>query len=191
MTTLLILGGSLRSASYNTALARALAELAPADVHVDVATPHGIPLYDGDAEAADGVPGTVRELQERLGASDGLILVSPEYNQGVPGVLKNTIDWLTRPPSQVAQLFRGRPVAVCGASPGAGGTRTAQYAWLPTLRGLGMQVWNEQGLALGGAGDAFDSTGSLSDDDQRTRAQNFITGFARFVARLERDAPAV
>ncbi len=174
------LSGSLRRGSYNTALARALCAQAPDDCVVDVATPADIPLYDGDREAESGLPEAVEELKGRLAVADGLILVTPEYNQGVPGVLKNTVDWLTRPPDDIGRVFRGKPVALCGTTLGGAGTRSAQYAWLPTLRTLGTRLYSEQTLLLSRAGDLFDADGSLVDDNTRQRVAQLIAGFATF-----------
>ncbi len=182
MPSLVLLSGSLRRDSRNTALARALAALAPDDYRCEVATPAAIPLYDGDLEQSEGIPAAVSKLKERIAAADGLVLVTPEYNQGVPGVLKNTIDWISRPPGDAARVLRGRPVALCGATPSTAGTRTAQYAWLPTLRGLGMLQWAGGSLLVGSAGEAFDADGAFADPAMRDRAQRFITEFGRWAA---------
>src|SRR4051812_36451819 len=104
MTTVLGLSGSLRAASYNTALLRTAAGLMPEGATLDIATPHGIPLYDGDAEAREGIPEAVQALKARLLAADALLLATPEYNNGVPGVLKNAIDWLSRPSSDIGRV---------------------------------------------------------------------------------------
>lgn len=180
MTNLVALSGSTRRGSLNTSLARACAVLAPEGVSIDVQTPSGIPLYDGDAEAEHGVPETVEALKERIVGADGVILVTPEYNQGVPGVLKNTVDWLSRPPSDIARVFRDRPFALCGASAGAMGSRSAQYAWLPTLRALGVHLWNGGTLYVPSAGHSFDEAGRLSDDRMRERVEGFVGRFAAF-----------
>lgn len=182
MSRLIALSGSMRRASHNTALARELARLAPDGCEIVVHTPAGIPPYDGDAETEQGVPDAVTRLKDDVIGSDGLLLVTPEYNQGVPGVLKNAIDWMSRPSSDIARVFRGRPVAVCGATPGGNGTRAAQSAWLPTLRALGMCMWNERLLFVAGAGRAFDESGQLADDDLRRRAADFVSGFAAFTS---------
>lgn len=182
MTSLVLLSGSLRKDSLNTRLAHALAGLAPEDCSCHVATPRGIPLYDGDVEESEGIPDAVTALKERIAAADGLVLVTPEYNQGVPGVLKNTVDWLSRPPSDIGRVLRGRPVALCGATPGGGGTRTAQYAWLPTLRGLGMPLWAGGVLHVADAGSAFTATGALADERLHNRAERFISGFSAWCA---------
>ena len=180
MTTILGISGSLRQASYNTALLRAMAAAAPAAVSVEIATLHGIPLYDGDVEA-EGIPVAVTDLKERVVAADGLLLVSPEYNNAIPGVFKNAIDWLSRPPKDSPRVFRGRPVAVVGASPGGFGTILAQNAWLPVLRTLGMLPWFGGRLAVSRAGGVFDADGKLVDEQVREQAAAFLAGFANFV----------
>src|SRR3954469_19503988 len=116
MPAVLGLSGSLRAGSYNTALLRTAAGLMPAGATLEIVTPHGIPLYDGDAEAREGIPAAVQALKGRLVAADALLLAPPEYNNGIPGVLKNVIDWLSRPASDIGRVFGNRPVAVVGAS---------------------------------------------------------------------------
>lgn len=180
MTHIVALSGSLRRASFNTALANAFVELAPSGISVEVFTPAGIPLYDADVEAAEGIPDSVASLKERIVSADGMILVTPEYNQGVPGVLKNTVDWLSRPPADIGRVFGDRPLALCGASAGRGGSRAAQYAWLPTLRALGVRLWNGGQLYLPAAGGLMGDDGRLADHDMRERVQGFVRGFAEF-----------
>lgn len=113
MTRLLALSGSLRASSLNTALARAAQQYAPQGIQIDVATLHGIALYDGDAETQDGIPHAVLALKEKILAEDGLLLVTPEYNNGVPGVFKNGIDWLSR--ADMKAVFGGRPAPLSWA----------------------------------------------------------------------------
>lgn len=178
---LIAFSGSLRAGSWNTALARELAALAPDGCAVEVVTPRGIPLYDGDLEAEAGVPQAVEYLKDRVAAADGLVLVTPEYNQGIPGVFKNAIDWMTRPASDIKRVFRAKPVALTGATPGGAGTRSAQYAWLPPLRALGARVYSEQTLFVANAADRFDADGALVDADIRKRAQALMAGFCAYV----------
>ena len=130
MTKLIGISGSLRRGSFNTALLRAAAEFVPDGAELTVETIHGIPLYDADVETADGMPERVSELKESIVAADGLLLATPEYNNSMPGVFKNAIDWLSRPPSDVKRVFSGKPVALIGASPGNFGTTLSQTAWL-------------------------------------------------------------
>lgn len=99
MTRLIGISGSLRRGSFNTALLRAGAELMPEGTELTVETIRGIPLYDGDQETAEGIPEQVATLKDAIAAADGLLLVTPEYNNSIPGVLKNAIDWLSRPPA--------------------------------------------------------------------------------------------
>lgn len=181
MPQILGLSGSLRRASFNTALLRSAVSLAPAGSEIEARTLHGVPLYDGDLEAEEGVPAAVAALKAALGACDGLLLVTPEYNNGIPGVFKNAIDWMSRPPGGT-DLFKGKPVAVIGASPGNFGTILAQNHWLPVLRTLGTRPWFEGRLMVSRAPAMFDAEGNLTDEATRSRLANFLAGFADFVA---------
>ncbi len=181
MTTIIGLSGSLRRGSYNTALLRAAVEAAPQGCTLMPKTIHGIPLYDGDLEASEGVPAAVAALKEAILAADGLLLVTPEYNNSVPGAFKNAVDWLTRPASDIPRVFGGRPVAVIGASPGPYGTILSQSAWLPVLRTLGTNPWFGGRLQVMHARSVFDAEGALVSDDIRARLATFVAGFAAFV----------
>jgi len=183
MSNVLGLSGSLRAGSFNTALLRAAAGLMPAGSTLEVVTLHGIPLYDGDAEARDGIPAAARALKDRIAACDGLLLATPEYNNGMPGVLKNGIDWLSRPSSDIARIFGDRPVAVIGASPGGFGTILAQNAWLPVLRTLGTRPWFGGRLMVSRAGQVFDANGAMVDEKMKLQLQQFLQGFVEFLAR--------
>lgn len=141
MIRLLGISGSLRRASFNTGLLRAATALALDGATLQVGSIAGIPLYNGDDEREQGIPPAVQALKQQLAEADGLLLFTPEYNNSLPGVFKNAIDWLTRPSSEIGPLFGGKPVAVLGASPGGFGTILAQDAWLPVLRTLGTRPW--------------------------------------------------
>ena len=180
-TTLVGIAGSLRRDSYNAALLRAAAELTPRFCRLETAAIAGIPLYDGDRETSAGIPDAVSELKDRIAASDGLVLATPEYNGSIPGVLKNAIDWLTRPAQDIGRVFRGRPVALMGATPGRWGTRSAQTAWLPVLRALGTRPWFGDPLFVSQARTVFDGAGNIIDEDVRERLERFVNGFAEFV----------
>jgi NAD(P)H-dependent FMN reductase len=183
MTRILGLSGSLRAGSFNTALLRAAAALMPAGASLDVATLHGIPLYDGDAEARDGIPAAVTALKQRIVDSDALLIATPEYNNGMPGVLKNGIDWLSRPSADIARVFGMRHVAIIGASPGGFGTIMAQNAWLPVLRTLGVQPWFGSRLMVSRAGQVFDEGGAMVDEKMKAQLQQFLQGFVTAVQR--------
>jgi chromate reductase, NAD(P)H dehydrogenase (quinone) len=141
MTQLLGISGSLRKGSFNTALLRAAAEMLPAETTPDVRTLHGVPLYDADLETSTGIPPMVAALKDAFAAADGVVLSTPEHNNSIPGVFKNGIDWLSRPPADVPRMFAGKCIAVIGASAGGFGTILSQNAWLPVLRTLGTRPW--------------------------------------------------
>lgn len=181
MIRILGISGSLREQSFNTALLRAAQPLCGPDTALELATLRGIPLYDGDQEQREGLPPAVEALKQRVAACDGLLLATPEYNNGVPGVFKNAIDWLSRPAADIARVFGGRPVAVIGASPGGFGTILAQNGWLPVLRTLGTRYWAGGRLMVSRAHQAFDAQGTLTDETVRTELRKFLEGFAQFV----------
>jgi chromate reductase len=181
MTRIIGISGSLRSGSINTALLRATAQLAPEGTVLEVETLKGIPLYDGDVEAAEGVPAVVTALKDRIANAEGLLLVTPEYNNSMPGVFKNGVDWLSRPPSDIARVFGGRPVALMGASPGGFGTILSQNAWLPVLRTLGMRPWFGARIMVSRADKVFDKNGEILDHQVRMQVQQFINGFVDFI----------
>jgi NAD(P)H-dependent FMN reductase len=177
MANIIGIAGSLRAGSYNAALLRTAATLMPPGATLEIASIRGIPLYDGDVETNDGIPPAVEQLKNQIAAADGLLLATPEYNNSMPGVLKNAIDWLTRPPADIARVFGKRPVAVIGASPGGFGTILAQNAWLPVLRTLGMQPWFGGRLMVSRAGNVFNDAGELIDEKTRAQLQQFLQGF--------------
>jgi chromate reductase len=181
MTHLIGLSGSLRKASYNSALLNAAIELAPEGMTIEAGSIRGIPLYDGDLEAATGIPPTVAQLKELIAAADGLLLVTPEYNNSIPGVFKNAIDWLSRPANDLPRVFGGKPVAVMGASPGRFGTIMSQAAWLPVLRVLGARPWFGSPLYVSAVHKALDAEHRLVDEEVRERLRKFLAGFATFI----------
>lgn len=190
MTRLIGISGSLRRASLNTALLHAAVELAPAGVELEAATLHGIPLYDGDVEASEGIPAAVAALKDKVAQADGLVLFTPEYNNGIPGVFKNAIDWMSRPPADSGRVFTAKPVAICGASPGGFGTTLSQNAWLSVLHTLQTEVWSGGRLALARANTLMDAQGKLADEATRTRLAKFIADFAAHVQSRGGARPA-
>ena len=182
MTKVLGIAGSLRRGSYNAALLRAASRLMPPDSTLEVASIRGIPLYDGDIEA-QGIPASVAQLKEAIVAADGVLLVTPEYNNSIPGVLKNTIDWLSRPASDIKRVFGGRPFALIGASPGPFGTVLSQAAWLPVLRTLGTLAWFGGRVAVPRAANAFDEAGTFKDPALEEHLRQFLAGYVGFIRR--------
>jgi chromate reductase, NAD(P)H dehydrogenase (quinone) len=181
MAKLIGLSGSLRQGSFNTALLRAAAGLMPAGSELQVRTIRGIPLYDADAESAEGIPPAVTDLKDAIAAADGLILATPEYNNSIPGVTKNAIDWLTRPPADIKRVFGNKAVALVGATPGGFGTILSQNEWLPVLRYLGTRPWFGGRLLVSHAHTLMDASGNLTDDKTREQLKQFLQGFVEFV----------
>lgn len=186
MTRIIGLSGSLRQGSYNSALLRAAAELMPPNCELVIRSICGIPLYDGDVEVTDGIPAPVTTLKDEIATADGLLLVTPEYNNSMPGVLKNAIDWMTRPPADIPRVFGGKPVALIGASPGGFGTILSQNAWLPVFRTLGMELWSGGRLLVSRAHTVFDENGALTDSKMRDQIRTFVEGFAAFAQAAAR-----
>ena len=174
MITIVGLSGSLRKQSYNSSLLRPATEFIPEGDRLTIETIRGI--YDGDLEA-EGIPEPVLRLKESIASADGLLLVTPEYNNSIPGVFKNAIDWLSRPPSDVPRIFRGKPVAIIGVSPGGFGTILSQNAWLPVLRTLRADHWSEGRLLVSKASDMFSEDGRLTDEKIKGQLREFVHGF--------------
>ena len=177
------LSGSLRRASLNTAALRAAAELVPAGMEVE--TYDGlaaIPPYDDDVRQ-QGFPPPVADLRARIKAADALLIVTPEYNYSVPGVLKNAIDWASRPPEQP---FDGKPIAIMGASPGALGTARAQYHLRQMFVFLNGMVLNRPEVMIGNAAQRFDAEGRLTDEKTREFVRALLLSLKDWTARLRR-----
>ncbi|MGE5466801.1 MAG: NADPH-dependent FMN reductase [Ignavibacteria bacterium] len=180
MVTLIGFSGSLRSHSLNTALLRAAAGMVPGDAELRIESIAAIPLYNGDIES-EGIPAAVAQLKDAVAAADGLVLATPEYNNSVPGVAKNVIDWMSRPPADSARVFGGKPVALLGASPGSFGTALAQSAWLPVFRILGADLWAGPRFALPRANGVIGPDGEIADASTREQLAKFVTGFVAYV----------
>ena len=176
---ILAISGALRKASTNTALLRAVAAEAPAGMAIEIATLHGIPLYDGDDEAAHGKPDVVVELDKRIRAADGVIIATPEYNFSVPGVLKNATDWLSR---QAAPL-KGKRVGVMGASGGPIGTARSQYHLRQNLQALEAVVMPKPEIFVAHSAGKFDKDGKLTDDATRKVIVTWLAAFKDWVAK--------
>jgi chromate reductase, NAD(P)H dehydrogenase (quinone) len=175
---ILAISGALRKASTNTGLARALGELAPPGVAVEVATLHGIPLYDGDLETESGKPEAVKALDAKIRASEGVIIATPEYNFSVPGVLKNATDWLSRGGSP----FRWKRMAVLGAAAGPLGTGRSQYHLRQNLQGMEAIVMPKPEYFAGNSEAKFDAAGNLTDEDARKRLKSWLETYVAFLS---------
>ena len=156
---LLGIAGSLRKGSYNRAALKAAQGLVPAGAVLEVAEIEGLPGFNQDEEK--NPPAKVTELKAKIRAADAILFVTPEYNYSIPGVLKNAIDWASRPYGDSA--WKGKPAAVMGASPGALGTARAQYHLRQCFIFLDMPCVNQPEVMIAGAADKFDAQGNLKD----------------------------
>jgi chromate reductase len=179
----LALPGSLRAGSYNRRLLEASRELAPPGVSVDIYGLESLPLYNRDVEAA-GDPPAVAHLKEEISASDAVLVATPEYNAGTTGVLKNAIDWASRPPRE--SVLGDKPVAILGGG-GRGGTRRAQAQVRAALDHPGARVLDEPDVAVARVREKFDAEGELTDASVRDLIRALV---ANVVAEVRQDATA-
>lgn len=184
--TISILGfaGSLRRDSYNRALLNAARELAPQHLRIAIFDLGGIPLYNGDVEA-QGDPGPVADFKDAIRAADGVLMVTPEYNHGVPGVMKNAIDWASRPPGHAA-LAR-KPVALLGASPGITGTARGQSQLRQAFEFTESYCMPQPEMLVFRAHEKFDAEGNLTDEPTRQHLAKFLAAFGEWVSHWLRD----
>ena len=185
MVTIVGISGSLRKHSFNAGLLREAAEAVPEGCSLSIESIKDIPLYNMDVEEEEGIPQVVTDLKDCIADADGLLMVTPENNNSIPGVFKNALDWISRPPADRPRVFGNLPVGIMGATPGNFGTAFSQYAWLPILRVLGTQVWAGRFMWVSGATGKFDDEGNLVDDGVKRQLKKYMTGFAEFVTRLK------
>ena len=171
--------GSLRRGSYNRALLRAATELAPSTLHVVIQELDSIPLYNGDIEAA-GTPQSVVQLRDAIRKADGLLISTPEYNYGVPGVLKNAIDWLSRPPRDSA--LNGKVAAVMGASQGTTGTARGQLQLRQAFVFTNTYALLQPEVLVGLAQEKFGADGRLVHEATRDVLATFLQRFTDLIA---------
>jgi chromate reductase len=182
MIELIGISGSLRRDSWNTQLLLTARDLLPADVRLDMAPIAGVPLFNQDLEA-DGLPAPVKSLRDRVHAANGMIIATPEYNLSMPGVLKNTLDWLSRPIAEGA--LTGKRIMLMGATPGRFGTAFAQSSWLTVFWILRMQLWAEGGAFLvNDAANRF-KDGRLADEELRRKLEEHLMGFVGFLEHTD------
>jgi chromate reductase len=179
---MIILGiaGSLRRQSYNRAALRAAGALLPMGVSLDIFEIDGIPGFDQDDESRP--PEKVVELKKRVRAADAILFVTPEYNYSIPGVLKNAIDWASRPYGDSA--WAGKPVAVMGASIGIFGTARAQYHLRQMFVVLDMHPVNQPEVMIGNAAQRFDEKGNLTDETSKGLIRQLLQNLADWTDRI-------
>jgi chromate reductase len=173
--------GSLREGSFNRSLLRAAVELAPERMSVEIVDIGEIPLYNADVEA-QGDPVPVAAFKRAIGAADGLLIATPEYNLGVPGVTKNAIDWASRPPRN--SVLDGKPVAVMGATPGMGGTARGQSQLRQAFVFTNSYAMPQPEVLVRRASELFDADGRLTDEPTREHLVKFLNAFADWIVRV-------
>ena len=177
--TLCGVAGSLRAGSYNRALLRAAAELAPPGLEIRVFDRVGeVPLYDADVEA-EGDPDGVRALKEAIDAADGLLIATPEYNHGVAAVTKNLVDWASRPPRR--SVLDGTPVGVMGATPGSTGTARAQSMLRQSFVFTNSPAMLQPEVLVSRAHERFDDEGRLMDERTREHLRTYLEALEAWV----------
>jgi chromate reductase len=174
------ISGSLRKASFNTMALRAAQSLAPAGVTIERYDIAEIPFYNGDVEA-QGFPQSVQDFRAAIGAADAILVVTPEYNASIPGVLKNAFDWSSRPPDQP---FDGKPIGIMGASPGVLGTVRSQAHLRQMFQNLNGLVLAQPQVLIGGAGSRFDADGNLVDEPTRKFVATLIESLRDWTLKL-------
>ena len=178
----LAIAGSLRRGSFNRRLAQAAAKLTPAGLVLQVYDDLGsVPLFNEDLEAG-GPPEGVARLQAAVRRADGLLIATPEYNQSIPGVTKNFVDWLSR--GEPVPL-EGKPVAIMGATPGAWGTRLSQAALRQTLTACGAFIMPAPQVYVRSAAELFDPEGNLKDERTTGSLKRFLESFEQWIKRLQ------
>lgn len=182
-TSLRVLGisGSLRQASYNSAALRAAQSMAPAGMHIEIADISGIPIFSEDTEKK-GFPPAVERFRNQIRAADALLIATPEYNYSMPGVLKNAIDWASRPPEQP---FAGKPAAIMGASPGRLGTARAQYHLRQTLVFLDVHPLNKPEVMIASAHQAFNAEGQFQEESTAKLVRSLLQALHDWTLRLK------
>jgi chromate reductase, NAD(P)H dehydrogenase (quinone) len=176
--------GSLRKASFNRAALRAAGELLPPDASLEIFDLEGIPPFSEDDERS--LPPRVAELKARIREADAILIATPEYNYSVPGVLKNAIDWASRPYGDNA--WEGKPVAIMGASVGATGTARAQYHLRQTFVFLNMHPLNRPEVMISNAAQRFDADGRLVDPTSRNRVERLLAELVVWSRRLGKSS---
>jgi chromate reductase len=174
------IAGSLRRESYNRAALRAATQLVPEGASIEVFELDGIPGFNQDEE--QNPPAKVVELKRRIREADAILIVTPEYNYSIPGVLKNAIDWASRPYGDSA--WNGKPAAIMGASIGTIGTARAQYHLRQMFVFLNMFPINQPEVMIGNASERFDAAGNLTDDTTKDFVRQLLQGLVSWTQRI-------
>lgn len=179
----LAFAGSLREGSYNRALLRAARTLAPGDMEIDIFDLVNIPLYNADLDTDELRPKPVVSFKEAINAANALLIATPEYNHGISGVLKNAIDWASRPARR--SVLQGKPIGIIGASQQRVGTARAQEQLKLVLEPTLCYVMPHPGVLVGEAGEKFDDQGRLADEATQKFVQEFLQSLAQWTERFQ------
>jgi chromate reductase, NAD(P)H dehydrogenase (quinone) len=180
--TILGIAGSLRKGSYNRAALRAAQQLAPDTCRIESFELDGIPVFNQDEEK--NPPERVTALKKAIRAADAILLVTPEYNYSIPGVLKNAIDWASRPYGDSA--WEGKPVAVMGAAGGPHGSARAQYHLRQVFVFLNMFPVNRPEVMIGAAQEKFDAQGNLTNETSQKLIRQLLENLVAWTLRLQK-----
>ena len=181
--TILSFAGSLRKRSYNKALLCAAAELTPKDAKLEIFDIEGIPPFNQDLE--NRIPEKVKEFKEKIEAADAILIATPEYNYSVPGVLKNAIDWASRPPGD--NSFEGKPIAVMGTSPGRLGSARSQYHLRQILVSLNTHAINRPEVIVTFANEKIDENGKVTDERTKELIKELLKNLVAWTIRLRKE----
>lgn len=179
MIKILGIAGSLRAGSYNRATLREAQGLVPEDARIEISELEGIPPFNQDMQKSP--PKVVADLKQKIMSSDAILFVTPEYNYSFSGVLKNAIDWASRPYGESA--WDGKPAGIMGASTGSLGTARAQYHLRQVLVALNMPAINRPEVMIGNAAEKFNRDGRLTDEETRKRIREFLKALTRWAAQ--------
>ncbi len=179
MKKLLIISGSLRKDSFNSALARSSMELSPENTNIDILDLNQIPLFNED-ERLKEIPESVKIFSEKISLADGILIITPEYNYSIPGVLKNAIDWVSKMPEQP---FNKKPTAIMGATTGMLGTVRAQLHLREVLFALNANLINSPEVYINFVKDKFDSNGKLVDIKTKEKIKSLLLALCEKVEK--------
>lgn len=177
------IAGSLRTGSYNAAALRTAQQLVPEGMTLEIFDLSGIPMYNQDRE--EDMPRPVQELKNKIAQADAVLFVTPEYNYSFSGVLKNAIDWASRPPTNTP--LPGKPAAIMGASMSVFGTGRAQYHLRQVCVCLNMLILNRPEVFIVNAHEKFDAEGVLQDGEIRQRIKALLEELKKWVHRLDKE----
>lgn len=180
MIKITAISGSLRKDSYNSALLRAAMEVKPEEMEIEILDISKIPMFNDDERLIE-IPESVNTISKKISSADGLLIVTPEYNYSIPGVLKNAIDWISKMPSAP---FNGKPTAITGATPGMLGTVRAQVHLRQIAVALNLDILNKPEVYVGTAHEKFDAQGNLTDEKTKDVLRKLLVALSEKIVKV-------